>query len=573
MFKLIRQSVLSLLFLGFLGLSASVSAEENSAVVAAIKARLSEKHLTQTILGALAFLEDRQVRPRSGKLSCEFDSSEEGDGCRTLLSFNIPFHENLGLPAPSRIKAHNRTGEWASFIHFMPNKLGFKGRAPASVQDSNLFMTAFIAYPMFLFDESALPAQKRHINHMLNLAMKNIQSFKREDAYNFWAVLPGVKSDALRTGPFNITVAQLELLAKAYLNPKLKRIFDLLARGQQTPPKYWLERCLDQTENITGADALFNIPNDADDTSTAVAFQFMYCNRFSDAGITPDYDALHKISEFRDIERAREDGRDAWKGKNTGAFLTWMKDENRPVFERPEIGIIPLGVNNVDVVVNSNVLFAMALSGKKDLPGYNESVSLIRSAAETHAWPEAGLYYPQNMIFPYAASRAYRDGNAREPDMKLAMHRILRDLIKAQHEWGEKNRTRKGAFPGGDDKSDHLATALAVTTLINIGRQNALELNMAPEYDLALSSGVKYLLDQAIWKHSENASTIGKFKTPGNKSATWLSGLFFAASFWDLAHWRSQAFTVSMVLEALTKYALAYDLDDVPACSRKLKLL
>lgn len=549
-----------------------VSASNDAEIAAVIKARLAEKQLPQTILGALAYLEDRQVRPRPGQLSCEFDSSEEGDGCKTLLSFNIPFRENLGIPAPGKLKAHNRTGEWASYIHFMPNKLGFKGRAPASVQDSNLFMTAFIAYPMFLFDESGLPEEKQHINHMLHLAMKNIESFKRDDAYNFWAVLPGFRGATPRTGPFNIPVSQLEFLARAYLNPKLERVFAILARGQQTPPKYWLERCLNLTENKTGADALFNIPNDADDTSTAVSFQLMYHSRFPAAENRPDLAALQRISDFRDVDRRSEDGRDAWKGKNTGAFLTWMKEENAPVFDRPEIGVIPLGVNNVDVVVNSNVLFAIALSGKKDLPGYNECVNLIRNAAEKHAWPEAGLYYPQNMIFPYTASRAYRDGSAREPQMKAAMQRIMRDLITAQKEWGDRNPTRRGAFPGGDDKSDHLASALAVTTLINIGRTNAAEAGLLNEYDQAVRSGAAYLVNQAIWEKARNPETIGKFNTPDNKCATWLSGLFFAASFWDLAHWRSQAFTVSMVLEALTKYALAYDLDDVPACARKLKL-
>ena len=249
-----------------------------------------------------------------------------------------------------------------------------------------------------------------------------------------------------------------------------------------------------------------------------------------------------------------------------------MKDESQPVFDRPEIGVVPLGVNNVDVVVNSNVLFAMALTGRKDLPGYQDCVNLILKAAEKHAWPEAGLYYPQNMIFPYTASRAYRDGSAREPEMKAAMQRIMRDLIVAQKDWGEKNPTRRGAFPGGDDKSDHLASALAVTTLVNIGRQNAVEAGLLKEYDQAVFSGVQYLLNQAIWDKPKNPETVGKFKIPGDKCATWLSGLFFAASFWDLAHWRSQAFTVAMVLEALTKYALAYDCDDVPACYRKLKL-
>ncbi|GAB4283090.1 MAG: hypothetical protein Kow0029_29010 [Candidatus Rifleibacteriota bacterium] len=556
----------------FLVSNSSTAAEFSPEVINAIKARIADKELTNAILGALAFLEDRQVRPRAGRLSCEYDSSDETDGCKTLLSFNIPFRENIGLPSPKNLVARNRTGEWASYIHFLPNKIGFKGRSPAAVQDSNLFMTAFIAYPLFLFDESGLKEDQRHIEKMLHLAMKNIMSFKRDDAYNFWAVLPGVRGKAVRTGPFNIPVSQLEFLAKAYLNPKYAKLFAKLAKGQQTPPKFWIEACLDTKVNPTGADALFNIPNDADDTSTAVSFQYFYHRKFPESGVIVDMPALERISDFRDIGRSREDGRDGWKGKNSGAFLTWIKDENAPVFDRPEIGIIPLGVNNVDVVVNSNVLFALALTGRKDIPGYYDCVRLIRKAAEKHAWPEAGLYYPQNMIFPYAASRAFRDGGAREPQMKEAMQFILRDLLKAQYAWGQKNPTRKGAFPGGDDKSDHLSTALAVTTLLNIGREIAAEGNLVREYDYALKSGVQYLLKQAVWKKPLNKETIGKFKTPGNKCAHWLSGLFFAASFWDLAHWRSQAFTEAMVLEALTKYALAYDMDDAPAGARRLKL-
>lgn len=538
----------------------------------AIRQRLADEELGATILGALAYLEDRQVKPRKGRLSCEFDSSDDGDGCKTLLSLNIPFRENLGIPAPNKLVARNRSGEWASYIHFLPNKTGFKGRAPAAVQDSNLFMTAFIAYPLFLFDESGLKPEQRHIDAMLHLAKKNIMSFKRDDAYNFWAVLPGERGKTPRTGPFNIPVSQLEMLGKAYLNPKLDKIFALLAKGQQTPPKFWIENCLDTKANPTGADALFNIPNDADDTSTAVSFQYFYGSRFPEAQVEIDYDALQRICDFRDLNRAREDGRDSWKGKDSGAYLTWIKDENQPVFDKPEIGIIPLAVNNVDVVVNANVLFAMALTGRKDLPGYDDCVRLMLKAAEKRAWPEAGLYYPQNMIFPYTVSRAYRDGGAREPEMKVTMRLLLRDLLKAQYQWGQKNPTRKGAFPGGDDKSDHLSTALAVITLLNMGRETALESGLAREYDFALRSGVKYLIEQAEWKKPKNAETVGKFKTPGNKCAHWLSGLFFAASFWDLAHWRSQAFTTAMVLEALTKYALAYDLDEVPAGARRLRL-
>jgi len=41
----------------------------------------------------------------------------------------------------------------------------------------------------------------------------------------------------------------------------------------------------------------------------------------------------------------------------------------------------------------------------------------------------------------------------------------------------------------------------------------------------------------------------------------WHSGLFFSTSFWDLIHWRSEAYTTAIILEALVKFALAYDMD------------
>ena len=550
----------------------ATSINSNALIRQTIVTRLHQSNLKATILGALNFLYDRQIRPRPGKHSPEYDSSDEGDGCKNTISLNLPFRENLNLPAPPFFKSRNRTGEWASYIHFMPNKLGFHGRAPLTIQDSNLFMTAFIGYPLFLFDETQLPTNKRYIDQMLKLAMKNVASFKRGNAFNFWAVLPGTKSSFPRTGPFNIPVSQLEMLAKAYVNPKFKRFFAILARGQRTPPKYWITECLNKNNNVTGADALFNIPNDADDTSTGVAFQALFAKRFPSSGIRPNYKALQEISTYRDINRTKEDGRDSWKGKNTGAYLTWLKDENKPVFDHPEQGVIPLGVNNVDIVVNSNVLFSLSFTGNKDLPGYKNCINLVVNAIKKHAWPEAGLYYPQNMIFPYAVTRAWRDGTAREGQMPAAMKILLKDLLKEQKWWGHRHPRHKGAFPGGDDKSDNLATALGVTALINIGAKTAIEENFLSEYENAIKSGVAYLIKTCKWQKPKNKSTIGVFATPKGRCATWESGLFFAASFWDLAHWRSQAFTDAMVLEALTKYVLAYDMDLSQIGARKLKL-
>ena len=43
-----------------------------------------------------------------------------------------------------------------------------------------------------------------------------------------------------------------------------------------------------------------------------------------------------EISSFRDADRTWEDPRDTWKGTDSGAFLTWLKEENLdPVLFEP----------------------------------------------------------------------------------------------------------------------------------------------------------------------------------------------------------------------------------------------
>ena len=65
---------------------------------------------------------------------------------------------------------------------------------------------------------------------------------------------------------------------------------------------------------------------------------------------------VDEMSRYRDIDRRWEYPSDGWKKKNSGAFLTWLKDENldaRASFDT-KTGTIPYGVNNVDCVVNAN---------------------------------------------------------------------------------------------------------------------------------------------------------------------------------------------------------------------------
>ena len=75
-----------------------------------------------------------------------------------------------------------------------------------------------------------------------------------------------------------------------------------------------------------------------------------------------------------------------------------------------------------------------------------------------------------------------------------------------------------------------------------------------------MESAVAYLLNTAKKYRVKNPETFGAGEKDRDLyGVRWDSGLFFSASFWDLAHWRSEPFAQAMILEAFVKYMLAYD--------------
>jgi hypothetical protein len=530
--------------------------------------RMGNANLKRAVLGLLVYFDDTQVRNRPGTKSSVFDASDAGEGCDGKVELNVPLlNKALNLPAIPPIKVRNVEGEWWSTVHFLPKKIGFKGKSMVAIPDSNLFVPAFVVYPLFLLREN-LPAADRHIAKMLKHAWNINERYKRGDAYNFWLKPSG---QTVYTAPYNIPIEKAVLpLAKAYINPKLAFFWKGFAKGLNVPPSDWVIRCLDEKENQSGASALFNIPNDSDDSSTALAIQQVRGQLkgaypddafFSAPGnFTVDNGVMDVILKYRDTARDPkfEDGRDAWKGVESGAYLTWLRDEKEPTFSEPERGIIPLGKNNVDIVVNSNVILMLGLTGNKRAPGYNEAVSLLTKAVFKKVWPAAGLYYPQYMIFPYTVTRAYRDGGNEE--LRPAMKKLVHDLIDEQRMYSKTGNDKAGAFPGGEDKTDYLSTALGLISLLNIGADIAYEEGLLNDYNFAVESAVSYLLNTAKKYRVKNPETFGAGEKDRDLyGVRWDSGLFFSASFWDLAHWRSEPFAQAMILEAFVKYMLAYD--------------
>jgi hypothetical protein len=112
-----------------------------------------------------------------------------------------------------------------------------------------------------------------------------------------------------------------------------------------------------------------------------------------------------------------------------------------------------------------------------------------------------------------------------------------------------------------------------LTAPLNRVGATARAIGRATELEAAVKAGVRRLLEDGRRRRPWHPSTLAAL---GDRNATvweWDSGLFFASSYWDMAHWRSRAFTAAMALEALVKYVLGYDLGDAPGLSSRLLII
>lgn len=526
-------------------------------------------------------MDENQVRPRAGKQNSLNSFNEKGSSAggttTSVITLNLPFFgKAVSFVTPMFLKVRNRKGEWASQIHFMPKVFGVEGRTWLTVQDSNLFTAAFCALPLYYFrddvsDKTVLtdkPVPDKGppslLSSMRSLALENIKGFKRGRAYNFWPIESSYYGEGLRVGPLNIWIQISDKLARVYKHAWMQRFVKRITKQVNVPTTDWVEACLDK-KNPNGADAFFNIANDADDSSVALVLQYLDKRRAkADQASGPcdgtlntfDNELIEEITQYRDIGRKfeYESALDVWKGRNSGAFLTWLKNEQIDTFEQAHLGVIPGGKNNVDIVVNANVLFSLSLLGRKESAGYKECCELLISAVEGKRWPEAGLYYPQLMMFPYALSRAIRDGGVDHLGLLAIRGKLMKDVLSYQIEPGFATKGRHpGAicFSGGADGSYDFSSALALSTLLNLGEGVAEASGILKEYRETVSGLLKYLLARASEEQGAN-----------KKGVQWQAGLFFSASFWDLAQWRSNSVTCGAVMEALLKYLLVYDKDN-----------
>lgn len=256
------------------------------------------------------------------------------------------------------------------------------------------------------------------------------------------------------------------------------------------------------------------VPSDADVTGTTYAA--LLDDQILDGGEGASGAFASLFSDWRDTGAVPLRFRPAVFPNKSGAFLTWL------AYAGPGA---PVYGNDIDLVVNANVLYALARFGLTDTPGYLEAVSLIVSSItqdlhRTH-WDDISLYYPDSYVFHYCVSRAYAEGPVPQLGPAVAQ---LADELRA-----EAVRCADGTV-FWDKGHPQLNTAFAVLTLLNAGDDTPL-----------IDKAVAYL------EQTQNPLT-----------GAWEEAPFFIARADSgvVVEWESAPLTTAIALEAICKARL-----------------
>ncbi len=203
-----------------------------------------------------------------------------------------------------------------------------------------------------------------------------------------------------------------------------------------------------------------------------------------------------------------------WLQESSGSFFTWLN------YQPVEVSPVP---NDVDLVVNATVLYALGRYDRLDTEGVDEAIALINSVVEQgihrSAFDEITNYYPDNIAFEYFVSRAFAEGGV--AGLQPALE-ALADDIEAS---ASINHAGHAYWDRGDPQ---LNTAFAILVLLNAGRNTAL-----------VEQAVDYLVAE------QNPLTGG-----------WDESVFFIARVDSgrRINFASASLTTAMALEALCRY-------------------
>jgi hypothetical protein len=386
----------------------------------------------------------------------------------------------------------------------------------------------------------------------------------------------------------------------------------------------WLETYLDLDNETTGSDVLFNVPNDTDDTALAIASNFHYLKNGSDTERLNEYlqmsrqfalrvDTLDNRNGRRYMKHVPEcgqtwraqpsvsdqkalftdrtflencsldDTRESWRydsypSKHSGAFLTWQYNENDPIYENPEAGVVLPGQNSVDCYAIANVVYSLSLTGMRDdptlRPGYESSCNAITNTvldardelrmfshgdtdevAAKALWKSCGLFFPAHMTYPYLVSRAVGDAGAcqdlerrEQARFDKAVSVLVNDFVAEQDE--ETDQKKPGQWFEEIDGQTALPTVLGGVALLNFRKAYGDEFGRRYRVRDRVESAVAHTIAA-----SESDARPGDMPLISIPEGTYFGG----GTSDEIAHWRSRPFATAVSLELMTKYLAQYD--------------
>lgn len=256
------------------------------------------------------------------------------------------------------------------------------------------------------------------------------------------------------------------------------------------------------------------IPSDADVTATTYAA--LLDAAVFDGGQPSGVAFERFFVDWRDYGVVPRRVNPWWLPAGSGAYLTWLS------YRDPLLLFLP---NDVDLVVNGNVLYALGRHGRLSVPGVFQAIQLINLAAalgiHRDHLEDLTSYYPDNFAFQYVISRAFHEGSV----TGLAP---AAGIFAADLEAGAILRADGTAYWNHGDPQ--LNTAFAVLALLNAGRRTAL-----------IDRAIRYL---ELVQHADG----------GFDEATFFVGRTDGGPVFEF---RSASLTTAMALEAMARHRLA----------------
>jgi hypothetical protein len=295
------------------------------------------------------------------------------------------------------------------------------------------------------------------------------------------------------------------------------------------------------------------VPPDADTTSvgfTSLAFADLILKKKPISEFEVPTETLSTLDKYRDLNRLPHPYNRLNGGvKNSGAYMTWLWDENAPsssffksINDNPRKGYrIVFGRNDVDCVVNANVLRLLALTKNENEPGFKNSCqflndSILRSRDMQTQAKYCGLYYPNTFGAIYSISNAYKAGAT---CLSQSRAQALKLILERQNQDGSWSND-----PGIGRTDQVQTTASALNALLNYVDADD------RSYVDVVRRGAEFLISQS--------------KNKDQNRAFWTGEVFFSAgpAARNSILWRSDAYTTALAVLSLTK-AKVYLKDEV----------